>query len=81
MKHQHSSQDGQGAPQQAPDHEHGHAHAHGHEQHAPHQHLTAANLRPPISLLAMSAGQRLALAAVVLTVLWAVVLWALQEVA
>jgi ABC-type Zn2+ transport system substrate-binding protein/surface adhesin len=80
MKHQHSSQDGQGAPQHAHEHEHGHEHRHE-QGSAPHQHLTAANLRPPISLLAMSAWQRLVLAAVVLTVLWAVVLWALQEVA
>ncbi|NWK80217.1 hypothetical protein [Aquitalea sp. LB_tupeE] len=70
MKHQHSSTDDQ----------HDHAHGHQHDV-VPHQHLTAANLRPPISLLAMSAWQRLALAAGVLTVLWAVVLWALQEVA
>ncbi|WP_199101438.1 hypothetical protein [Aquitalea sp. ASV11] len=73
MKHQHSSPD---------DHAHQHEHAHGHQHGAvPHQHLTAANLRPPISLLAMSAWQRLALVALVLAVLWAVVLWALQEVA
>lgn len=68
MKHQHSSSGDQ--------HVHGHDHAA-----APHQHLTAANLRPPLSLLAMSAWQRLALALLLLAVLWGVVLWALQEVA
>ena len=68
MKHQHSHDDAQ----------HDHAHHHGA---AAHQHLTAANLRPPVSLLAMSAWQRLALALLVLACLWGVVLWALQEVA
>ncbi|RMC92941.1 hypothetical protein EAY64_17575 [Aquitalea palustris] len=68
MKHQHSNDDAQ----------HDHAHHHGA---AAHQHLTAANLRPPVSLLAMSAWQRLALALLVLACLWGVVLWALQEVA
>ncbi|PXX48319.1 hypothetical protein [Aquitalea magnusonii] len=66
MKHQHSSS--------ADKHAHDHAAT-------PHQHLTAANLRPPVSLLAMSAWQRLALALLVLAGLWSVVLWALQEVA
>jgi hypothetical protein len=70
MKHQHSSSGDQ----------HGHAHGHDHAA-APHQHLTAANLRPPVSLLAMSAWQRLALALLLLAALWGVVLWALQEVA
>ncbi|UTH72964.1 hypothetical protein [Chromobacterium sp. IIBBL 290-4] len=57
-------------------HEHGHDHAH-----PPHQHLTAANLRAPLSLLAMSAGQRVLLALLPLAGLWLLVWWALQELA
>ncbi len=70
MKHQHSSSDDQ------------HAHTHGHDHAAaPHQHLTAANLRPPVRLLALSAVQRMELALLLLAVRRGVVLWALQEVA
>ncbi|OBU85218.1 hypothetical protein [Chromobacterium subtsugae] len=56
---------------------HSHGHDHGHE----HQHLTPATLRPPLSLLAMSAGQRVALTLLPLAGLWLLVWWALQELA
>ncbi|OHX11386.1 hypothetical protein [Chromobacterium sphagni] len=58
-------------------------HSHGHAPHRPHshQHLTPATLRAPLSLLAMSAGQRLALALLPLAALWLLVWWALQELA
>ncbi|WP_047239002.1 hypothetical protein [Chromobacterium subtsugae] len=56
-------------------HDHGHGHAHGH------QHLTPATLRPPLSLLAMSAAQRVALTLLPLAGLWLLVWWALQELA
>nr|WP_176426045.1 hypothetical protein [Chromobacterium sp. ASV5] len=46
-----------------------------------HRHLTPATLRAPLSLLSMSAGQRLVLAAAALAALWGVVAWALQELA
>ncbi|QEL55815.1 hypothetical protein [Chromobacterium paludis] len=57
-------------------------HSHGHDHaHTGHQHLTASNLRPPLSLLSMSAGQRVLLTLLPLAGLWLLVWWALQELA
>lgn len=60
-------------------HDHGqHSHAHSH----PHPHAAGESGHlPRWRLLSMSAVQRLLLAAVPLTLLWLLVLWALQEVA
>ncbi|QND84385.1 Uncharacterized protein ChrSV_2158 [Chromobacterium vaccinii] len=57
-----------------------HSHDHGHAN-EPHRHVTASNLRPPLSLLAMSAGQRVALTLLPLAGLWLLVWWALRELA
>ncbi|MGC0150858.1 hypothetical protein ACPRNU_00150 [Chromobacterium vaccinii] len=58
---------------------HSHDHGHGHAPH--HRHVTAATLRAPLSLLAMSAGQRVALTLLPLAGLWLLVWWALRELA
>ncbi|MBK0416744.1 MULTISPECIES: hypothetical protein [Chromobacterium] len=52
-----------------------------HQHPRAHRHLTPANFKPPFSLLAMSAWQRLGLAGVALAVLWVLVIWALREAA
>lgn len=63
------------------DHHHHHhhaAHAHSH----PHAHADGESSHlPRWRLLSLSAPQRLLLAAIPLSLLWLLVLWALQEVA
>lgn len=54
---------------------------HQHQHPRAHRHLTPANFKPPFSLLAMSAWQRLGLAGAALAVLWVLVIWALREAA
>lgn len=59
---------------------HSHSHPHAEHGHAPHEHAAPAPVAVEQgwpSLMAMAAWQRLALAAGLLALLWAVVAWAL----
>ncbi|MFY8113698.1 MAG: hypothetical protein ACOVOC_05745 [Rhabdaerophilum sp.] len=68
-------------------HAHGHDHHHGHD-HAGHRHdhATLPALRteradpPRLSLMALSAGQRLVLALPLVALLWALAFWAMRDV-
>lgn len=70
----------------AHDHAHDHAHNHGHDHHHAHDHRPAGEAgRGPapaperaLSLLRMSAAQRLAGACALSALVWAGVIWALQ---
>lgn len=84
--HGHDHGPGHGHPH-AQDHHRGHDHHHGHD-HAGHRHdhatLTALRTEradpPRLSLMALSAGQRLLLALPLVALLWALAFWAMRDV-
>jgi hypothetical protein len=53
---------------------HAHAHHHGHSHGHDHTHRVA--MKPPFSLLRMSAVERIGAAAVLVVLLWGAVFWA-----
>jgi ABC-type Zn2+ transport system substrate-binding protein/surface adhesin len=63
------------------DHAHGHAHGHAHHDHAHHDHAhdpaPASSHAPGLSLIRMSAAQRLTGAGALAALLWLGVFWAL----
>ncbi len=81
--HDHSRE----APADGHDHPHDHGHGHHHgpahdhaKPHHHHEHPLAPRADPPrLSLMALSAAQRILLAAPVISLLWLLTLWAMQD--